>query len=68
MSKLQRAIELYETAMRALAHARTVKQRMDAMRTLRQAFDLLVSAVADSEQWTLEDEQAFADFTARWER
>ncbi len=68
MTKLLRAIELYEAAMRALARARTIKDRMHAMRALQEAFDLLVSAVAESEHWTPVEEQAFADFTARWEQ
>jgi len=68
MTKLLRAIELYETAMRALARARTIRERMQAMRALQEAFDLLVSAVAESEHWTPEEEQAFAAFIAHWEQ
>jgi len=68
MSQLLKAIRLYEEAMRALARARIGKDRMDAILLLQEAFDLLVSAVADSEQWTLQDEQAFAQFTAQWEQ
>ena len=68
MTKLTQAIRLHEAAARQLARTRTAKDRMDAMRALREAFDMLVSAVADSEHWTPQEEQAFADFTARWEQ
>lgn len=67
MSKLQEAIQRYENAMRTLSRSRTVSERTEIMNALQSAFDLLVSAVAESETWSAADEAAFAAFTARWE-
>ena len=67
MTKLQEAIRLYEEAMKVLARARTVSERTKAMNALQKAFDLIVSAVAESGSWSAADEAAFAAFTARWE-
>jgi hypothetical protein len=67
MANLHEAIRLNEEARRTLARARTVPERMEALKAMQSAFDLLASAVAESETWSVADEAAFADFTARWE-
>jgi hypothetical protein len=68
MTKLNQAIRLHEEAARQLAQTRTIKARIDAMRALQEALDMLLSAVVDSDQWTSEDEQAFTAFITQWEQ